>query len=194
MKKKTNYELKAKLLNNGTYNDFQSVRKMLYYEEIDTTTFFEYLNALGSENAKECSRILNANIQRTLRLKNRIAQMLSLGTCKFVTITFTNEVLDKTTKDTRRQYVRRWLQQYGYYIANIDFGSHTEREHYHAIILADYIPKTWLHGFIDVKTARTKNASNVRLAKYISKLTNHAIKETTKQQRLIYSKTLSTLH
>lgn len=191
---KTNYKLKAELLNNGTFEDFTKVRKMLYQEEIDDIAYIDYLSYLGNENAKECSRILNANIKRTIRLKRRIAKMLSLGKCKFITITFRNDVLESTSKDTRRQYVRRWLQQYGYYIANIDFGSHTEREHYHAIILADYIPKTWQHGFIDIKTARTKNASNVRLAKYISKLTNHAIKETTKQQRLIYSKTLSKLN
>lgn len=190
---KTNYKLKAELLNNGTFEDFSKVRKMLYHEEIDTTTFFEYLSTLGTENAKECSRILNANIQRTKRLKNRIAEMLALGQCKFITITFRNDVLESTSQLTRRRYVSRWLSQYGYYVANIDFGSHTEREHYHAILLVNHLEKTWPYGFIDIKTARTKNASNVRLAKYISKLTNHAIKETTKQQRLIYSKDFSKL-
>lgn len=191
---KANYELKATLLNNGVYQDYTKIRKMLYKQEINNEEYFEYLGYLGNETAKECSRIQNANFQRTKRLKNRITTMLKLGTCKFITITFKDDVLNNTSEETRRQYVRRWLSKYGYYVANIDYGKTTEREHYHAIVLCDRIEKTWQYGFIDIKTARTKNASELRLAKYISKLTNHAIKTTTKQSRLIYSKDFSKLN
>ena len=62
-------------------------------------------------------------------------------------------------------------------------------EHYHAVITSDQRPpKTWSYGFIDILKVKTTENDTKRVSKYISKLTNHAIKHTTKSKRIIYSR------
>ena len=95
-------------------------------------------------------------------------------------------------KETRRKYVSRCLKKYNtLYVANIDFGKKNGREHYHAVISIDKVDnKDWLYGDIDFKRVRNKNIEEdkKRLSKYIAKLSNHAIKETTKRCCLLYSR------
>lgn len=111
--------------------------------------------------------------------------MLTRFECVFLTLTFTDKVLNSTTQETRRRYVSRWLKSKSdYYIANIDYGSENEREHYHAIINCR-VDNSWEYGAINFKQITNKNEK--ALAKYINKLTNHAIKATTKQNKVIYS-------
>ena len=74
-----------------------------------------------------------------------------------------------------------------FYVANIDFGKNTEREHYHALVLVDRINDTWDYGFTWFERVH-RSDSAATLAKYVSKLTNHAIKETTKRSCYIYSR------
>lgn len=119
--------------------------------------------------------------------------MLVSGNCLFLTLTFNDETLKDTSADTRRQYVRKYLKQFNCkYVANIDFGKENHREHYHAVICADKIDlSSWrIHGNINVERVRNRNIErdNTRLSKYICKLSNHAIKETTKRSSLIYSR------
>ena len=130
--------------------------------------------------------------------------MLNSGKCLFLTLTFTDKVLDSTSPETRRRYVSYYLKQFGVpYIANIDFGTAdayiddngnerqgTKREHYHAVIQTDKIDLSEWHkyGAIKLEKIRASQNDNIRLAKYVSKLTNHAIKETTKRACLIYSR------
>lgn len=146
---------------------------------------FEYTD----EYAYESKKILRADYQRRNRLKERITSMLSLGQCLFLTFTFTDEVLEKTQPHIRRKYVQRFLKENCcQYVANIDYGDTTEREHYHAVVLCDYLEyNKWPYGFSYVEKI-TRYASNEKLACYISKLTNHAIKESVKRCSLIYSR------
>ena len=132
--------------------------------------------------------------QRKLTLKNRISRLLERGNCFFLTLTFTDCVLFNTSAETRRRYVTRQLKEHfplGY-VANIDFGAKNGREHYHAVVVSntDRINnkngRIWLYGDMDFKKIHTPNAQ--ALAKYISKLSNHAIKETTRRSALIYSR------
>ena len=85
-------------------------------------------------------------------------------------------------------------------MANIDYGKENEREHYHGIILVNEqleIKKTKVNnlykkslqvweknGFSDLKEIKIPNEK--ALSKYINKLTNHAKKDSTKKQRVIY--------
>lgn len=146
---------------------------------------FEYFE----EYLEESKKILKADYQRRKRLKERISKMLSLGQCLFLTFTFTDDVLDNTQPHIRRKYVQRFLKDNCIqYIANIDYGDTTEREHYHAVVLCDYLDyDKWPYGFSYVEKI-TRYASNEKLACYISKLTNHAIKESVKRCSLIYSR------
>ena len=109
--------------------------------------------------------------------------------CLFLTFTFDEIVLQKTNADTRRQKVIRYLKSYNVpYVANIDFGKQNGREHYHAIIQTDNVDYSlYDYGALNGKKI-VSTSDNVKLAKYISKLTNHAIKDTTKRNSIIYSR------
>lgn len=141
---------------------------------------------------KECHRINSANYKRVKRLRNRVSDMLLSGTCIFLTLTFTDETLAKTTEKERRIAVTRFLKLHNAkYIANIDFGALNGREHYHALIQCECVDYSkWNYGAINGEKIRNKDISSdsTKLSKYISKLSNHAIKETTKRCSLIYSR------
>lgn len=211
MKSKPNYELKAKVLNNGMV---EAQRKLSltyfkqYQEEValyengeiieqwkplndNEIKVYQMMAKAFPEEWKEAYRVNDASYHRTKRLKEKIKRMITSGSCIFLTLTFTDKVLDSTSQETRKRYIKRALKTMSdTYIANIDYGSKKEREHYHAIVLADRVDhNTWKYGNIDFERVRVEQEdSPVKIAKYITKLTNHAIKETVKQNRLIYSR------
>lgn len=211
MKQKPNYELKAKVLNNGMakaqrkysltmFKKYQE-EKALYengeiienWKPLNDNEVIEYqkMSLEFPEEWKEAYRVNDASYKRTKRLKERIKTMLTSGSCIFLTLTFRDDVLESTNEDTRKRYVKRALKTMSNnYIANIDYGSKNEREHYHAIVLANKVSQEqWKYGNLDFERVRTNQEdSPVKIAKYITKLTNHAIKETVKQNRLIYSR------
>lgn len=97
-------------------------------------------------------------------------------------------MLNNTSSKTRRTYISRELRSLNVpYIANIDFGSKYDREHYHGIAQIDWIDReTYELGGIHVQRVNTNNP--LALAKYINKLTNHALKDSTGCARLLYSR------
>lgn len=138
----------------------------------------------------EATRINLAYYARVKRLKDRISTLLRLGTCFFLTLTFNDSVLASTSADTRRKYVTLFLKSLSTdYVANIDFGSQNGREHYHAVVLSDSpIMTPWdCYGFSNAKKIGSSE-DFTPIAKYISKLANHAVKATTKGSRAIYSR------
>jgi len=142
---------------------------------------------------QECIKINHASYYRTLRLKQRIETMLLNGACLFLTLTFNDEAIQNTTEKERRVAVSRYLKKYNcMYVANIDYGKEHEREHYHAVINCDKVVfEDWRkYGNINVQRIRNRNiqSDKTKLAKYICKLSNHAIKETTHRSSLIYSR------
>lgn len=143
-----------------------------------------------SKELKECSKINHASFERVKRLKNRVADILTSGESSFITLTFTNKVFETTNQETRRRYVARWCKSFGVpYVANIDFGKNTDREHYHCVLGCLPPNKSWSYGFMDIERIKTNNETNIIcLSKYVSKLANHCIKETTKRNALIYSR------
>jgi hypothetical protein len=135
---------------------------------------------------------LNASeYKRVKRLKDKMLKSVLSNQAIFLTLTFTNDTLAKTTNLTRRRYVARYLKsQSDYYIANLDFGATNEREHYHAVVVSKKVDYSmWRKlGAINSKRIAPTQTSNIRVSKYVAKLSNHAIKQTATQQRLIYSK------
>lgn len=144
----------------------------------------------GFDLWNEAKKLNYSYYKRNGRLSSHISSMLKMGDCLFLTLTFTDTVLQKTSSDTRRQYVRKFLKSYSdYYVANIDFGKKNGREHYHAVIFTDKVSNSdWKFGAINFERIVVQEGSNKKLAKYVNKLTNHAIKETCKGNRIIYSK------
>lgn len=208
------YKLKSEILNNhykelGLYSKCNRIINLFRREE-SNITFEEYKNALcfrhmlsenlGSKKVKEISRLCNSKVKRVIRLRERITNMLLNFECLFLTLTFTDKTLLNTSAKTRRTLVSRFLRQFNVpYVGNIDFGKMNGREHYHALIAIGKIDyHLWTYGAINGLKVRNdidytaygeiKYTSIQKIAKYIAKLTNHAIKETTKRSVLIYSR------
>lgn len=155
--------------------------------------YFNYWLEGRVEEFNEALKINDAHYHRIKRLNKRVGAMLEDGQCLFLTLTFNDNCLNETTPHDRRVAVTRYLKQYQTkYIANIDYGKTNHREHYHALILIDKVNnETWKkYGNINFKKVRYQNGKSPSkiLAKYIAKLSNHAIKETTKRSTLIYSR------
>lgn len=200
-RKKPDYFLKSIVIAEGIDQDVKRFRNKRYqnfkdgvvYDPVLEQQYADYVYANGYHFILEANRILNASHKRILRLKDRIMSYLQMGECIWLTLTFSEEVLNNTSLETRRKYVQRQLKEVSdYYLANIDFGKNTEREHYHAVVVgnlhrSDF--QDWIDniGYIWIETIHN-NTSDIKLAKYVSKLTNHAIKETTKRQCYIYSR------
>lgn len=125
--------------------------------------------------------------KRVRRLRLKVADIVSSRSL-FLTLTFTDAVLSSTNPKTRRLYVSRLLGAFKVpYVANLDYGSANGREHYHALIQLERIDaKLWVYGNLDFKRVRTPN--DLRLSRYITKLTYHAIKTPT---RVIYPKKIN---
>lgn len=132
----------------------------------------------------------NARFKRIQRLKKRVEPVVFTQRAMFLTITFTDDVLESTNKETRRVYIRRYLKKnFKNYVANIDYGTKKGREHYHAIIESERVDfKGWTYGRLNARPIRASDVDVVRTSKYVAKLSNHAYKTSTKQSKLIYSR------
>lgn len=158
-------------------------------------TYCDLVLTYGLEKYKEAIRINNAWFKRVTRLYNRVSYYLQFP-CVFITLTFRDEVLNATNETTRRKYVSRFLKTLtNHFVANIDFGvddRYTHREHYHALLVGcikkrDLSWWTYNIGFTYIETVRGTNDFKA-ISKYISKLTNHAIKQSTRRHVYIYSR------
>lgn len=190
------------ILNTGIYHIYKRFRYLqwLYYEDtsienkkwriqitLDYDFFRSIVDSIDIKLIQKCEKLFNAHRRKSQRLRARIDNLLSKDSI-FLTLTFKDDVLNNTNTLTRRKYISRFLKTFNVpYIANIDFGALNEREHYHAILQLDNINLTsYDYGFIYAE--RIYNKNSLSLAKYINKLTNHALKESAGEDRLIYSR------
>lgn len=199
---KPNYVLKAKVISSGLTKVVTRVKKNEYRIEngkpvADLNTYVEDMNTLiglvrseiGRSEIVEAERVNHAFATRVCRLKKRIRKMIMSGSCIFITLTFRDDVLNNTSVQTRHDYIKRFLNSlHCEYVANIDYGSQNEREHYHALVRCDKVdPKSYSLGAINFKKVVATSDSG-KLANYISKLTNHAIKNSTRGCNIMYSR------
>lgn len=192
------YLYKSRILKTNLPKRIGAIDRTTYLNSLDGIVFDnalenEYTDLLfqyGFNDIKEARKINTASYKREKRLNKRIETYLSSGQCIWLTITFDDLTMSKTNEKTRRKYVSRFLKQVSnYYVANIDYGKTTEREHYHAVVLTDFVePTLWPYGFIYTERIKNHLKTPLKLSKYVSKLTNHAIKESTKRNVYIYSK------
>lgn len=163
---------------------------------------------VGKEVFRVIENLNRAFYRRRKKCKERIEYMITTGNCIFLTFTFTDDVLQRTLFDSRRQAVRRFCSQYNcLYVGNIDFGvkdeyidklgvsrKGTHREHYHVVMQAEEVDyKAWKLGALNgIKVRKVEDSQAI--ATYITKLTNHAVKSSTMncedlfKNRVIYSK------
>ena len=146
-------------------------------------------NKLDKEIVKMCCYMWSSRKGKRQRVKKHIISMFHKGSCIFCTLTFNPENYDTTTSETRRKYVQRFLRRFNDYICNIDYGDLGGREHYHAVVVCDKVNKDWWkYGNIDFERVNQYKQDNECITSYLCKLTNHAIKTSTKNNRLLYSR------
>lgn len=160
--------------------------KMTYETSLGLLEFLKY-----DSDFNDSMKIIHADNRRYNRLFQRIIYFMNFGTCLFLTLTFKDDVLESTNEDSRRRYVRRFLKEYSNcFIANIDYGSKTDREHYHAFILYPdvKIVENWKYGFSNAQIIRDNPKDCERVTRYILKIANHFVKSTVKRNYAIYSR------
>jgi len=193
---KPNYQLKAQVIEQGLTRLQKDISVSLYLN--DGEGIYTHRQAFDIDNIMhdtqpiewhEAEKVNNASRSRTKRLRSKISKMIENGDCVFVTMTINDEHKNSISEDTFKTYVKRYLKsQSDTYIANIDYGKENDRIHYHAIIQATKIDMSeYKLGYIFCE--KVYHGSNpIKLAKYINKLTNHAIKSTNKRCAIIYSR------
>lgn len=142
-------------------------------------------------NYIDCAERLNeSKYRKAKKVRDKITKLVLSNSAIFITLTFNDKTLSKTTPETRRRYVARYLKENcKEYVANIDFGGLNGREHYHAIVSKELNLKEWhKYGAIQIEKVRNCDDSYKRLSKYITKLTFHALKLGAIAPRLIYSR------
>lgn len=200
--KKPDYKLKSKILTENTLlEDYKKCSKSIYHYvyglECGTDLPYDLAKKISFENSrdfpeewKECYRISHARCKRVINLRKRVTDMVLNSNCIFLTFTFTNESLSRLSERSRRQYVKEFLSSLRVpYVANVDFGKRNHREHYHALVGIDNVNyKMWKYGALNGQRIRNNTEDLERLSRYIAKLTNHAIKETTKRSVIMFSR------
>lgn len=208
---KPDYKLKSKIIreykNLDLYNKCKKVLYKSFYvgnvtqEEFDNAGHtLKMLEDSNPTEYKEYFRILDAKHKRVSRLRARIFDMIYKNDCLFLTFTFMDKSFARTCADFRRIAVRRYLNALGVpYVANIDFGEKKGREHYHAVVQIGRVDYSkWKYGNLNGLKIRNDikydddgvitSESVEKIARYVAKLTNHAIKETTRRSVIMYSR------
>lgn len=207
----TNYELRSEVLKFDEYTsllkhinlaskvDYCIQFKLPLPEDYNPKYFHastEFYKEHYPEYWKEGEKIIKSNRERVRRLRNKLDYLISNFDAHFITFDFNDNFLNSTITKTRRRYISRFLNSLNTpYVANVDYGSENGREHYHAVIGCK-VPKDKLYEYIftlnygGLKSLRIRKngASPYKLSKYITKLTNHSVKETCKRCSLLYSR------
>lgn len=191
---------KNELIVDGTYKEFLQCKKELFEGGFDThmkSLYVMYFDRLTEPVVDECFKIYNANHQRKYNNWNEICKwvfavehfsMFRNFRIVFGTLTFTDKVLDKTCRRTRARYVTKFLNKETFhYIANIDFGTQNDREHYHFIAMIEKKMdlNNWKYGGNKVDYVPIDSGEIQSVKNYLLKLNNHSYKESTKQHRII---------
>lgn len=184
----------------GLDKEQAKISRAFFNARLDTTISYNDLAAHYNQLIKEfghfewrlAETINHSKYKRVGRIKKRVKNIVLSGNAIFVTLTFTDSVLKATSDETRKKYIKRYLKENSLiYVANKDFGATNGREHYHAIVSSPTklnLSHWNQYGAINVKRIRSSEKDLTKVSKYVAKLTNHAIKETALNQRLIYSR------
>lgn len=178
-----------------SFDDLLALEKELEEIHVKANLLIMESRAEGYETTdfwREVVKLNQAYYARLKRLKARVYNMiLNCSSLWFTTLTFTDDTLASTSYDTRRDYVKRFCRaQSDHYIANVDYGKDNGREHFHALISSDGICNSdWTdYGFIYLELCYLDVSDIQAVSKYTAKLSNHAVKETCKQSKIIYSR------
>lgn len=155
-----------------------------------------FKDGVSFEEYKPYQKIINARYCKSSRIKKRLVYLIThFDYLFFCTFTFDDLLLSKCDR-TKRDYIKYTLNNFSsdiHYILNVDYGKKNEREHYHCIVatnfnldLRKYLKENY-RCFTSCDRIGTSSNDIKRLSKYINKLTNHCIKNTTKNKRIVYN-------
>lgn len=199
-----NTELKSELVQNGVYDAFcwnVFLNRLKHIYEDDASLY-----GLTDEQFKACTQLRDSKKKTWSRLGLHIAWLFKRYPQKvyFITLTFNDRSMG-FKEAYRRDLIGRTLNAHcDDYIANIDYGDTTQREHYHAVIVANDIIEQvrdgkkrlvsdWLddygskYGFYKVESVGVTPEDTSKLSRYIAKLCNHSIK--VKQTKIMTKRT-----
>lgn len=183
--------------------------------EYNHNRYLDFKDGVVSDKIQEFERILCARYMKVSRIKKRLVWLLCrFEYVYFVTFTFDDKRLNQK-EETRRKLIKKTLGQIqgAKWILNIDYGKKTEREHYHCIlglnnldlngelisyllnnqkqelsdIYLDYKLKQIYPCFVSAERIGKHSEDVKRLSKYINKLSNHCLKSTTSNSRIVYN-------
>ena len=216
----SNYEMKQYIIANQ-YDRALYVLNNIQYKKYcdkeltqhDIANLEKYSDAISllianPDLMQEAEKVSHARYTRATKLYKTLELFLTFFPCTFVTLTFNDDTLNSTSFETQRKYVKRYLKSQAlFYIANVDYGAKNGRVHFHAVVTTQSLDLKKWHKYGAIKTEKIivsieKNSdvskcvtkiNAKRLGKYISKLSNHAIKETASGCRVIYSENIKSL-
>lgn len=157
---------------------------------------FCFENNLEVKKNKKFESILSSRYQKVSRIKKRfiylIARYKYLYFCTFTFDEYYVSLCDRSRKDLIKNSLYSFDSDIKY-ICNIDYGKTTERLHYHCIVATNNSDNLSKHlesaypCFTYTEKIRISKEDLKRTSKYINKLTNHTIKESTKNSRVLYN-------
>lgn len=177
------------------YISFSEDVEFLNYMSID-----EIVNKITTYQANK-RRVRNRLVKRVRYFMDKCDDQFAVY---FVTLTFSDDYLIGRQYEEIRTDIRKFVSKYAnYYILNKDYGEHTERLHFHGLLLLQRdselksnmdVEGTFLceynrkFGFCNLQLC---NENSTALTMYIEKLTFHALKLTTRKEyreHIIYSR------
>lgn len=189
-------ELKASMIDDGTFKEFLQFRQKLYMlgaDPDDRESYIGYtdeeLDALFQLKQQRYVRRSKLNKWFDYWMKQKDKQLY------FITFKFNKEAM-KDSDQTRKMYVYRNIEAYDDYCLNIDYGEKTGRLHYHCVLVLDKVADelmdwkwskrwhTWYcndcvlfndkKGHIDVRKVDYEDPDALKA--YQGKLTSHSLK------------------
>ena len=142
----------------------------------------------------EFERILSARYMKVSRLKKKIIYLMArYKYIYFCTFTFDEHYINKCER-TQKDLIKYSLYTFDddiKFVLNVDYGKKNERLHYHGIIatnlsydLREHLKRVY-PCMSSCDSVPISSDDVKRLSKYINKLTNHALKDSTKSRRLL---------
>lgn len=154
------------------------------------------LNHINFEENIEFERLLKSRYNKCSRITKRFLYLFHrykhLYFCTFTLNDYYINKSDRTRKDLIKDSLY-FIDDDIKYIINVDYGKQTERLHYHGIIATNFdldlniCLQLVYPCFSYSEPIRLDNKSIKKIPKYINKLSNHAIKDSTKNSRVLYN-------
>lgn len=156
--------------------------ELVYYQCFNKIILYDMF--CDDYHEKLCGRFSDARQKKCKRYADKVCQLLSSHSCIFGTLTLNDDNIN-VDDDTMRKRIQRFFKNLNCrYICNVDYGFENERKHYHFIADVKHIDcNLWKYGYSYFEPI--KNKKEFALSDYINKMCNHAMKQTTKNKRIM---------